>query len=125
MCHPTGRVFGATDLERSTHFIDVSCIGVRYFERTELQFRKLLIKIIQGEIACKYKQESMKVREVIPNIGPIPIVIPLKLFLDLLRDPGFPRGLTDSQSYVPIFANDANHCVGIRSAVNIGKNGDM
>ena len=64
-------------------------------------------------------QESMKVREVIPRIGPIPIVIPFKLFLDLLRHPVFPRGLTDSQSYVPIFANDANHCVGIRSAVNI------
>lgn len=55
MCHPTGRVFGAPDLERSTHFIDVSCIGVRYFECTEPQFRKLLIKIIQAEIACKYK----------------------------------------------------------------------
>ena len=32
-------------------------------------------------------QERMKVREVIPHIGPIPIVIPLKLFLDLPRDP--------------------------------------
>ena len=52
-------------------------------------------------------QESMKVREVIPHIGPIPIVIPLKLLSDLLRDPGFPRGLTDSQSYVPIFANES------------------
>ena len=62
----------------------------------------------------------MKVREVIPHIGPIPIVI--KLFLYLLGDPVFPRGLTDSQSYVPIFTN---HCVGIRSAVNIGKNGDI
>ena len=71
------------------------------------------------------KQESIKVREVIPHIGPIPIVIPLKLFLDLLRDPGFPRGLTDSQSYVPIFANDANHLVGIRSTVNIGNNGNI
>ena len=73
----------------------------------------------------EYGQESMKVREVIPYIGPIPIVIPLKLSLDLLRDPVFPRGLTDSQSYVPIFANDANHCVRIRSPVNIGKNGDI
>ena len=27
-------------------------------------------------------QERMKVREVIPHIGPIPIVIPLKLFLE-------------------------------------------
>ena len=67
----------------------------------------------------------MKVREVIPHIGPILIVSPLKLFLDLLGDPIFPRGLTDSQSYVRIFANDANHCVGIRSAVKIGKNGDI
>ena len=50
-------------------------------------------------------QEIMKVREVIPHTGPIPIVIPLKLFLDLLRDPVFPRGLTDSQSHVPIFTN--------------------
>ena len=32
-------------------------------------------------------QERMKVREVIPHIGPILIVIPLKLFLDLPRDP--------------------------------------
>ena len=51
------------------------------------------------------KQEIMKVREVIPHTGPIPIVIPLKLFLGLLRDPVFPRGLTDSQSHVPIFTN--------------------
>ena len=45
----------------------------------------------------------MKIREVIPHIGPIPIVIPLKLFLDHLRDLVFPRGLPDRQSYVPIF----------------------
>ena len=42
-----------------------------------------------------------RVREVIPHVGPLPIVIPLKLFLDFLRDPVFPRGLTDSQSYAP------------------------
>ena len=30
-------------------------------------------------------QKIMKVKEVIPHTGPIPIVIPLKLFLDLLR----------------------------------------
>ena len=51
-----------------------------------------------------------------------------KLFLDLLRDParsGIPPGLTYSQSYVSVFANAANHCVGIHSAVNIGKNGDI
>ena len=50
-------------------------------------------------------QEIMKVREVILHTGPIPIIIPLKLFLDLLRDLVFPRGLTDSQSPVPIFTN--------------------
>ena len=33
------------------------------------------------------------------------IVIPLKLFLDLLRDPLFPRGLSDIQSYVLNFTN--------------------
>ena len=32
--------------------------------------------------AILYHQESMKEREVIPHIGPIPIVIPLKLFLE-------------------------------------------
>ena len=30
----------------------------------------------------RLSQERMKVREVIPQIGPIPIVIPLKLFLE-------------------------------------------
>ena len=50
-------------------------------------------------------QEIMKVREVIPHTGPIPIVMPLRLFLDLLRDPVFARGLTDSQSDVPIFTH--------------------
>ena len=64
----------------------------------------------------------MKGREVIPHIGPISIVIPFKLFLDLLRDLVFPKGLTDSQLYFPIFTN---HYVGIRSAVNIGKNGGI
>ena len=59
----------------------------------------------------------MKVREVILHIDPIPIVITLKLSLDLLRDPVFPRGLTDSQSYIPIFANSLS--------VNISKNGDI
>ena len=55
MCHPTGPVSGAPDLQQSTHFIDVSCVGIRYFQRTEVQFRKVLIEIIQAEIACKYK----------------------------------------------------------------------
>ena len=57
------------------------------------------------EDSSEVYQESMKVREVIPHTGPIPIVIPFKLFLDLLRDPVFPRGLTDSQSNLPIFTN--------------------
>ena len=32
-------------------------------------------------------QEIMKVREVIPHTGPIPIVIPLRLFLDDIKFP--------------------------------------
>ena len=39
------------------------------------------ISVFQGFII--QKQERMKVREVIPHIGPIPIVIPLKLFLEV------------------------------------------
>ena len=46
-----------------------------------------------------------EVREIIPHIGSLPIVIPLKIFLDFLRVPVFPRGLIDSQSYVPILAS--------------------
>ena len=38
-------------------------------------------------VPANTEQEKMKVIEVIPHIGPIPIVIPLKLFLDLPRDP--------------------------------------
>ena len=49
-------------------------------------------------------REDEEVREVILHIGSLPIVIPLKLFLDFLRDPVFPRGLSNSQSYVLIFA---------------------
>ena len=64
-------------------------------------YRFLLIYVA----AYRYGQEIMKVREVIPHTGPIPIVISLRLFLDLLRDPVFPRGLTDSQSHVLIFTN--------------------
>ena len=59
--------------------------------------RKLARPVLAKEplsLALAARQESVKVREVIPHIGPIPIVIPLKLFLDLLRDPVFPRGLT-------------------------------
>ena len=66
----------------------------------------------------------MKVREVIPHIGAIPIVIviPLTFFLDLLRDPVFPRGLTDSQSYVPIFTIVDSWA---NSHAMIGKNEDI
>ena len=52
------------------------------FIKVEIASRRFAILIL--------KQESMKVRKVIPHIGPIPIVILLKLFLDLLRDPIFP-----------------------------------
>ena len=50
-------------------------------------------------------QERITLRERIPHIGPIPIVIPLKIFLDLLLDPLSPIGLSDSQSYVLNFTN--------------------
>ena len=60
----------------------------------------------------------MKVREVIPHTGPIPIVIPRKLFLDLLRDPVFPRGLTDSQSHVPIFTN-VDSCANFHAMIRV------
>ena len=43
-------------------------------------------------------QERIKLRERTPHIGPILIVISLKIFLDLLLDPLFPREL--SQSHV-------------------------
>ena len=49
-------------------------------------------KTFTGLLTNYFSQESMKVREVIPYIDPVPIVIPLKLFLDHLRDPVFPRG---------------------------------
>ena len=35
----------------------------------------------------KKEQEIIKVREVIPHTGPIPIVIPLRLFLDDINFP--------------------------------------
>ena len=43
-------------------------------------------------------QENMKVREVIPHIDPIPIVIPLRLFLDYINFPRImlPRALRGS-----------------------------
>ena len=40
-----------------------------------------------------YKERIKGLREWIPHIGPLPIVIPLKIFLDLLWGLLFPRGL--------------------------------
>ena len=41
------------------------------------------------------KQENIKITELLPNIGPIPIVLPqLQIILDLLRDPLFSKGLS-------------------------------
>ena len=50
-------------------------------------FHSIPRKSREDEGPLLVQQERMKVREVIPHIGPIPIVIPLKLFLDLPRDP--------------------------------------
>ena len=38
-------------------------------------------------VDSRYVQEIIKVREVIPHTGPIPIVIPLRLFLDDINFP--------------------------------------
>ena len=38
-------------------------------------------------IPYELRQEIIKVREVIPHTGPIPIVIPLRLFLDDINFP--------------------------------------
>ena len=45
-----------------------------------------------------HSQENMKVREVIPHIGPIAIVIPLRLFLEYINFPRImlPRALRGS-----------------------------
>ena len=41
------------------------------------------------------KQENIKITELLPNIGPITIVLPqLQIILDLLRDPLFSKGLS-------------------------------
>ena len=78
-------------------------------------------KTFTGLLTNYFSQESMKVREVIPYIDPVPIVIPLKLFLDLLRDPVFPRGYLIANHMSPFY----QCCVGIRSPVNFCKNGDI
>ena len=49
-------------------------------------------------MCTQWARDYNEVREGIPDIGPLPIVIPLKLFLDFLRDPVFQRGLTNNMS---------------------------
>ena len=43
--------------------------------------------MVTYNLLLTFNQEKVKVRVVIPHIGPIPILIPLKLFLDIPRDP--------------------------------------
>ena len=62
------------------------------------EFNKIGIGI--GRSICSERPREDKSRELIPHIGPTPIIIPLKIFLNLLLDPLFPRELSDSQSYV-------------------------
>ena len=62
------------------------------------------------------RQEKIKLREQIPHIGPIPIVIPLKIFLNLILDPLFPRELilpmlTAGRCPTQCFATFANQIV--------------
>ena len=63
-----------------------------------------IFRILLGNI-LNIPREDQGEREVISHIGPIPIIIPLKLFLDLPRDPVFPRRLSDSQSYAMNFTH--------------------
>ena len=63
------------------------------------------VQIYEFSYIHYHPREDQGVREVIPHIGPIPIIIPLKLFLDLPRDPVFARRLSDSQSYAMNFTH--------------------
>ena len=85
-----------------------------YYEQTPSNITKLFSKHrtnynlrdnLKFELIHSKSREDQGVREVIPHIGPIPIIIPLKLFLDLPRDPVFPRGFSDSQSYAMNFTH--------------------
>ena len=61
------------------------CIHIiHYLYRGFLKFHQVKFLKTEGDLFLinKFAQERMKVREVIPHIGPIPIVIPLKLFLE-------------------------------------------
>ena len=48
------------------------------------------------------------------------VVTGLSYFLDLLRDPVFPGGLSDSQSYIPIFTNVAWEFAQMSTLVKMG-----
>ena len=68
------------------------------------EFKKIGIGI--GRSICSERPREDKSRELIPYIGPIPIIIPRKIFLNLLLDTLFPTELSDSQSsYVLNFTN--------------------
>ena len=54
-------------------------LSMRVFIVSFSSLKKLLRSINPNNDS---NQERMKVREVIPHIGPIPIIIPLKLFLE-------------------------------------------
>ena len=49
-----------------------------------------------GRSICSERPREDKSSERIPHIGPIPIIIPRKIFLNLLLDPLFPTELSDS-----------------------------
>ena len=56
-------------------FLDSDSSDAAFIERQTLRVTNIFGRNVS-------EQERMKVREVIPHIGPIPIVIPLKLFLE-------------------------------------------
>ena len=62
----------------------------------------LKIRNWHGRSICSEKPREDKFRELIPYIGPTPIIIPLKIFLNLLLDPLFPRELSVKSLILPI-----------------------
>ena len=75
---------------RATKHKNISAIDFETFGSCQHSLRIVLRtcqKMVTYNLLLTFNQEKVKVRVVIPHIGPIPILIPLKLFLDIPRDP--------------------------------------
>ena len=57
---------------------------------------------VEAGAGAMYQERIKGLRELIPQIGSIPIVIPLKIFLDLLWRLLFPRGLIVMSLILPV-----------------------